>query len=525
MQVTPSGERPFPTPPTPNAPDLESARFANRDTVVLPDEMVTRILMNLGTTDIAVCRSVNRHWQTSIDTHHLLARSFYRDCHLAQRINSLAAQRNRTVERYHSHIRDWLTHFGNRGRETAEQLDNILGDVHFPEVLFFSIPKLLLNSNELTYQNTATIGHSVPVKDASFSPDGKYLVIVSYVDSAAKLWELEGGQWREKVTLRHSVLMMSASFSPDGKLLVTAPDYGIVKIWRLEDDQWQEKVTIEHSVSMIEPSFSPDGKHLVTASDTQSAKIWRLEDDGRWEEKVTINYFSRLMTVAQFSPDGKHLVTTFVDAVKIWGLDDGQWKEKFTIHDRNAVRNARFSPDGKHLVTVTSGENSRGIHFNQTKFWELVDNQSQEKVTTQHWQEKATIEHSDIVNDVHFSLDGKHLVTIPRDDGSVKICGLEGGKWQVKSTIRLFDSVANASFSRDGKLLVIASRNGRVEICGLVNGKWQVKATIRHCKAVTNAHFGPDDYQIVTACCDNTAKIWMLKNKESDDNSELVTSL
>ena len=38
--------------PTPNAPDLESARFAYRGTVVLPDEMVIKILMNLGTTDI-----------------------------------------------------------------------------------------------------------------------------------------------------------------------------------------------------------------------------------------------------------------------------------------------------------------------------------------------------------------------------------------------------------------------------------------------------------------------------------------
>ena len=275
MQVTPSGERPFPTPPTPNAPDLESARFANRDTVVLPDEMVTRILMNLGTTDIAVCRSVNRHWQTSIDTHHLLARSFYRDCHLAQRINSLAAQRNRTVERYHSHIRDWLTHFGNRGRETAEQLDNILGDVHFPEVLFFSIPKLLLNSNELTYQNIATIEHSGVVKDASFSPDGKYLVTVS-IEKAAKLWELEGGQWREKATLRHSAWVMNASFSLDGNHLVTASRDGTAKICGLEGGKWQEIVTIQHCAAVTNVSFGPDGYQLVTICDN-AAKIWVLK--------------------------------------------------------------------------------------------------------------------------------------------------------------------------------------------------------------------------------------------------------
>ena len=520
MQVTLSGKRPFPTPPTPNTSDLESARFANRDTVVLPDEMVIKILMNLGTTDIAVCRSVSRQWQTVIDARHLLARSFYRDCHLTQRINSLAAQRNLAVERYHSHIRGWLADFSDRGRATAEQLDNILEDVHFPEVLFFSIPKLLLNSNELTYQNTATIRHPGVVRYASFSPDGKYLVTVSD-DNHAKLWELEGGQWREKVTFRHSAWVMNASFSPDGKLLVTVPDNGIVKIWRLEDDQWQEKVTIQHSTLMIiDPSFSPDGKHLVTASDTHSAKIWRLEDDGRWEEKVTIKHSGLLwpMTVAQFSPDGKHLVATFADGtVKIWKLDDGQWEEKFTIGHPNNVTTACFSPDGKHLVTVASGVTSGDLIF-YVKLWELVDHQSQENVTTQHWQEKVTTQHFDIVSNAHFSPDGKYLVTVSYDK-TAKLMELEGGKWREKVTIRHSGPVLNASFSRNGKFLMTASRDGTAKICGLVGGEWQEIVTIQHPEAVTNASFGPDDHQLVTVSSDNAARIWVLKNKENDANS------
>ena len=510
MQVTPSGKRLFPTPPTPSAPDLESATFANRDTVALPDEMVARILMYLGTTDIAVCRSVSRQWKTVIDARHLLARSFYRDCHLTQRINSLAAQRNLAVERYHSHIRGWLADFGNRGRETAKQLDNVLEDKHFPEVLFFSIPKLLLTSNELTYQSIATIRHS-DVKDASFSPDGKYLVTVSY-DDTAKLWELEGGQWREKVTLRHSTWVKSTSFSPDGKHLMTASTDGICKIWRLEDDQWQEEDTIQDSRSVKNASFSPDGKHLVIVSFGDSVKIW-WHEGGKWQEKVTIGHSGWVVTNAQFSPDGKRIVTTFADGTaKIWKLDDGQWEEKFIIHDRYCyyAANARFSPDGKHLVTVTSVVTSVDrIHYDYAKLWELVGDQ---------WQEKATIEHFDAVNDVHFSPDGKHLVTAS-SDGTVKICGLEGGNWQVKATIRHYGLVANASFSRDGKFLVTASDDGTAKICGLVGGKWQEIVTIEHSDVVTNASFGPDDYQFVTASSDKTAKIWVLKNKENDDNS------
>ena len=501
MQVTPSGERPFPTPPTPNAPDFESARFANRDTVVLPDEMVTKIFMYLGTTDIAGCRRVNRHWQTLIDTSHLLARSFYRDCHLTQRINSLAAQRNLAVERYHSHIRGWLADFGNRGRAMAEQLDNILGDVHFPKVLFFSIPKLLLNSNELTYRNTAIIGYLGVMRDASFSPDGKYLVTVS-IDNAAKLWEIEGGQWREKVTIRHCADLTNASFSPDGKFLAVAFSDRICKIWWLEDDQWQEKVTIQYSTSAINASFNPDGKYLLVVSDACFAKICWLEG-GQWEEKFALQH-SGMVTSARFSPDGKHLLTVSVERiVKIWKLDDGQWQEKLTIRNTGWVANSCFSPDGKHfvLVTITSTGNSNHM-IRETKLWELEGDQ---------WREKLIIGHFNTVNNVHFSPDGKHFVTASRD-GSAKICGLEGGKWQVKATIWHYGSVANASFSYDGKLLVTASRDGTAKVCGLIGGKWQEIVTIEHSEVVRDASFGPDN-QIMTVSDDNTAKVWVLKKK------------
>ena len=206
------------------------------------------------------------------------------------------------------------------------------------------------------------------------------------------------------------------------------------------------------------------------------------------------------------------MITSFDGTVKIWKDDDGQWEEKFIFNERRSVPSARFSPDGKHLVLVTFCG-----HTSYAKLLELVDVQSQENVTIPQWQERVTIQHSDEVSNVHFSLNGKHLVTASRD-GTAKICGLADGKWQVKATIRHSGPVANASFSRNGKFLVTASYDGSTKICELEGGKWQVKTTIGHSEMVTNASFGPDGYQLVTAS-DNAAKVWVLKNKENDDGS------
>ena len=80
---------------------------------------------------------------------------------------------------------------------------------------------------------------------------------------------------------------------------------------------------------------------------------------------------------------------------KIYGLNDGQWQEKATIQHSDWVNNACFSADGKHLVTAS---------WDQTaKIYRLNDGQ---------WQEKATIKHDYPVNSACFSPDGKYVMTV-----------------------------------------------------------------------------------------------------------------
>ena len=234
----------------------------------VPNELVVKILSNLGTRDISVCRSVNRTWKELIDNSHLQARSFCLDCPPPAVLYSL----QKAVERYSSSIRDWLTGFSDKGKKSVEQLDQLLEVKYFPEELFFSIAKTLAQAKSFLCKNTGAIQPTGGVDNISFSPDGTYLVIVSF-DKTATIWRLIDGQWQKKATIHHTDWVNNASFSPDGYHLVTASRDNTAKIWELVDSQWQEKATIQHTDWVNNASFSPDGYHLLTASADHTAKI------------------------------------------------------------------------------------------------------------------------------------------------------------------------------------------------------------------------------------------------------------
>ena len=547
MHVEPPKKSFHPSRPNDTEPSEEQANFANKNITTLPDELIVKIFSNLDTRDLLNCQLVNRRWQELIDDH-MLALAYYRRFHCAeQRINPLS------VERYHSSIQSWLRGFSNLGRESAARLDKFLQHKHFTERLFFSIAKVLAKAEALTCHDVGTITHSAWVNKARFSPDGNYLVTVSW-DHSVKISELVAGRWQEKATIQHLWLVNKASFSPDGKRLVTASDDNTAKIWELEGGQWREKTTLQHSYSVRDASFSPDGRHLVTI--TYAAKIWELVGD-QWQEKATIRRSSPVLS-ACFSPDGNHLVTIAFEnnIAKIWGLIagrwgeeanieyddceyeyegttirrtgwvrdvcfspdgkylavtaaktptiwefvDGQWEESAALEHSFLVNKVRFSPDGNHLVTVTADWTA--------KIWGAVDDQ---------WLQKATIWHSGELNIANFSPDGSHLVTVS-NDRTAKIWGLEGGHWQEKITIS--SPAIGASFSPDGKHLVITSyevNNDTHKIWGLVNGRWQLKDTIETSGLTKDASFSPDGTHLVTTS-DFIAKIWVLKSKENDDS-------
>ncbi|MCK5894588.1 MAG: hypothetical protein KAG53_09340 [Endozoicomonadaceae bacterium] len=258
------------------------------------------------------------------------------------------------------------------------------------------------------WQKKAVIKHTEHVNSVNFSLDGKRLVTASD-DRTAQIWKLVGGQWQTEFVIQLNESWINhASFSSDGKQVVIAcVQDNSVKIWELDKSEWKEKTSIQHPDNMEHSSFSFDDKHLVTVCDDNTARIWAHAGE-EWQEKVVIKH-AKQVDSAQFTSDGKHLVTISEDkTAHIWELTDEEWKEKAVIKSDHLTGgyaiNASFSPDGKQFMVV----NKDGV----VHLWECIGKK---------WQNKTIFKCSDAeVMGVGF-ISNKHYITAIGKDKTAKI--------------------------------------------------------------------------------------------------------
>jgi len=201
----------------------------------------------------------------------------------------------------------------------------------------------------------------------SFSPDGKTIASCGE-DSTIKLWNVESGQIVH--TLQgHTRNVWDVKFSPDGNNLASGSFDKTVRIWNVRDGK-QLHILTDHTEAVVALAFSTDGQKLVSTSDDRTIKVWNTNN---WSRIYSLEVPEHNQA-ADFSPDNKLLLTGGRDktalgeflqnifgdseynkgvSMRLWDAQTGRLLQTFSKHS-NDVNDVSFSPDGKWIASASS---------------------------------------------------------------------------------------------------------------------------------------------------------------------------
>ena len=189
-------------------------------------------------------------------------------------------------------------------------------------------------------------GHSGPVLDVTFSPDGKRILSASK-DRTARVWDATTGKQVGQFN-GHRSRVNSVAFSPNGDLAVTASDDMTARLWNTKTGEPVGPALEGHTDDVSSARFSPDGNLVVTASSDDTVRVWNVSNSRQIGEPLK----AKGVRGANFSPDGKRIVST---SGAVWDVETRTPVADLAEPDTE-VWSAVYSPDGMRIVTASPRE-------------------------------------------------------------------------------------------------------------------------------------------------------------------------
>lgn len=281
-----------------------------------------------------------------------------------------------------------------------------------------------------------------------FTPDGKYLIAMSYTLNMG-VWEVETGKLVKELPT-DSELIQSLAVSKDGKYVAGAGFQNVVKVWDFETTKRVAELK-GHTAGILTLDFHPTQPLLASGGYDQTTRIWNY--DTKKELKQFADQTIHTSSV-KFSPDGKKLATASWDQT-IYLRNTETWEtDKILKGHVNIISSVDFNSDGSVIVSG-AGNNAVSPADNSVIFWDASTGEQICQIK----------DHLSAVTKVIFDKSNNRVFSAS-DDGTVKILDHKECK-----TVATYISVGGKDFmiyTPDNYYM--ASRNALKGVAFRING-------------------------------------------------------
>jgi WD40 repeat protein len=293
-----------------------------------------------------------------------------------------------------------------------------------------------------------------------------------------------------------------------------------VRVWNGTDGKQLQMVEpFSKGISMA--AIDPTGRYVVIANIVRpqdeplaGPNGWndlRLFDLNTRAEVRQFRGLDRVATCAAFTSDGRRLLAGSYDAkLHIWDVDTGASVGTLDGH-QNPIYGVAVSADGRVALTGSSDKSVR--------LWDLLDKKAL----------KVLGKHQDVVQCVAVSPDGKFGASggggdfdgsAGARDYAIRIWNLSTMTEARRLTPTHTDQVNALAFSADGRRLLSASKDGTVRLWHVASGKL-LGTFDEHRKSggdseLVSVAFFPDGKRSISGGYDKTLRLWTLPPDVSD---------